>query len=210
MISEPVLYDVRNSNADFVRVINGEMMTNIETILDSAELIYSMTDINAALDKLSEALTAQFANDNPIILTVMNGASVITGHLLPRLAFPLQLDYIHLSRYGDEITGSNIIWLREPSHALQERTVIIVEDIVDHGITVQAVREYCHDQGVKSVVCATLLDKLDIDKKGQPPEYVGMTVPNRYVFGFGLDYKGYWRNLPAIYALAEHHHLQEK
>lgn len=183
-------------------------MPKIETVLETAELLYSMTEIDLALDKLAMELTEQFASDNPLILTVMNGAMVITGHLLPRLSFPLQLDYIHLTRYGDELTGSEITWLTEPIHDLRGRTVIIIEDIVDHGITVQAVREYCQVQGVKAVVCATLLDKKEIEKQGKMPEYIGMTVPNRYVFGFGMDYKGYWRNLPAIFAVVEDQEME--
>lgn len=175
----------------------------MQTVLDNAEQLYSMAEIDSALDKLAAELTQDYAETDPLVLVVMNGALMTAGHLLPRLLFPLQLDYIHLSRYGNEIEGSEINWLHKPANDLKGRTVIIIEDIVDHGLTVQAVREYCEVSGAKTVVCTTLLDKQDIEKKGQVPEYIGMTVPNRYVFGFGLDYKGYWRNLPAIYAVAD-------
>lgn len=183
-------------------------MSSIQTILDTAQQLYSMDDINLALDKIAQDLVEAYAEDNPLVLCVMNGALMTVGHLLPRLPFPLHLDYIHLSRYGNELEGSEITWLRTPTAEIKSRTVIIIEDIVDQGLTVQAVRDYCQAQGAKNVVCATLVEKLGIEKYGTRPEYVGLTVPNRYVFGFGLDYKGYWRNLPAIYAVNEHSGLE--
>lgn len=178
-------------------------MKHLQHILDTADQLYSMNDIDAALSRLAEGLTQDFSNSNPLFLCVMNGSVLTTGHLLPKLNFPLELDYIHVSRYGDKTVGGNLEWFHKPATALKGRTVILVEDIFDEGVTLHALREYCQHQGAKTVQCVTLIDKLHTNKTGVMPEYIGLTVPNRYVFGFGMDYHGYWRNAPGIFAVSE-------
>ncbi len=178
-------------------------MKQIQQIFDTADLLYSQAEIELALDKLGLAITAQFSGLNPVVLCVMNGSVVVTGNLLPRLNFPLELDYIHASRYGDKTVGSELNWLHKPATKLANRAVILVEDIFDEGVTMLALREYCQQAGAISVSCVTLIDKLHNNKTGIPPEFIGLTVPDRYVFGFGMDYKGYWRNAPGIYAVKE-------
>jgi len=180
---------------------------HLQHILDSADKLYSMNDIDAALSRLAESLTQHFATSNPLILCVMNGSVLTTGHLLPKLNFPLELDYIHVSRYGDKTIGGDLEWFHKPATTLKNRTVILVEDIFDEGVTVQALREYCEQEGAETVQCVTLIDKLHTNKIGVQPEYIGLTVPNRYVFGFGMDYQGYWRNAPGIYAVREEESL---
>ncbi len=176
---------------------------HLQHIFDNADKLYSMNDIDAALCCLADELTQQVANSNPLFLCVMNGSVLTTGHLLPKLNFPLELDYIHVSRYGEKTVGGELNWFHKPTTELKDRTVIIVEDIFDEGITLQALREYCEQSGAKSVSCVALIDKLHGNKTGVLPEFIGLTVPNRYVFGFGMDYQGYWRNAPGIYAVKE-------
>ncbi len=178
-------------------------MKQLQHIFDTADLLYSQSEINHALDRLALAITEQFSESNPIILCVMNGSVVVTGHLLPRLNFPLELDYIHATRYGDKTVGSELTWLHKPAIPLANRTVILVEDIFDEGVTMQALRQYCQQARASSVSCVSLIDKEHVNKVGTQPEFIGLTVPNRYVFGFGMDYKGYWRNAAGIYAVKE-------
>lgn len=178
-------------------------MTEYEAMLAQADLLYDMGDINQALDEMAEALSRDYQEQAPVVLCVMNGAVMTTGHLLPRLLFPLELDYIHASRYGDKTVGGELVWQSEPRVDLNRRHVLLVEDIYDQGQTLAALRAYCHEAGAASVRCACLLDKIRQDKVGTIPEYLGLTVPDRYVFGFGMDMAGYWRNLPAIYAVRE-------
>lgn len=177
-------------------------MQEIQTVYDEADLLYSLTDIDNALGKLAQQLEQDYADRNPVLLCVMNGSVMTTGHLLPKLHFPLELDYIHATRYGDKTVGGELNWLAKPSIDLAGRDVILVEDIFDLGVTVQALREFCHQAGANSVTCAVLTDKQHDNKIGIPPEYIGLTLPNRYVFGFGMDYKGYWRNAPGIFAVS--------
>ncbi|MFW5450168.1 MAG: hypoxanthine-guanine phosphoribosyltransferase [Methylophagaceae bacterium] len=178
-------------------------MKQLQDIFDNAQQLYSMAEIDAALERLAIALTQEYADVNPLFLCVMNGSVMTTGHLLPKLKFPLELDYIHVSRYGDKTIGGKLNWLHKPVTDLNDRTIILIEDIFDEGVTVQALRDYCKQAQARLVSCVALVDKLHDNKLGKLPEFIGLTVPNRYVFGFGMDYQGYWRNAPGIYAVNE-------
>ena len=178
-------------------------MTQMDSLLAEADLLYSMDDINQALDKLAEAIERDYAELNPVMLCVMNGAVMTAGHLLPRLPFRLELDYIHASRYGDKTVGGELVWQSQPSININDRHVVLIEDIYDQGLTLAALREFCNEAGAISVRCVCLFDKLREDKVGPLPEYLGLSVPDRYVFGFGMDVAGYWRNLPAVYAMKD-------
>ncbi len=177
-------------------------MKEMLQIFEQAEQLYTLAEIDQVLEQLAKKLTQQYADDNPVILCVMNGSVMTTGHLLPKLAFPLELDYIHATRYGEKTVGGDLVWQSEPMIDLANRTVILIEDIYDQGVTLMALRAFCEKAGAKTVVCLALVEKLHDNKVGQIPEFIGMTVPDRYVFGFGMDYQGYWRNAPGIYAVA--------
>ncbi|PCJ32292.1 MAG: hypoxanthine-guanine phosphoribosyltransferase [Gammaproteobacteria bacterium] len=178
-------------------------MHELKTVLDRAERLYTLDEIDGALNQLAKDLTLRYSESNPLVLCVMNGSVVTTGHLLPKLPFVLELDYIHVTRYGDKTVGGELNWLHKPTSELAGRDIILLEDIYDEGITLHTLRQYCESAGAKSVSCVTLIDKIHDNKTGQTPEFIGLTVPNRYVFGFGMDYQGYWRNAPGIYAIKE-------
>lgn len=177
-------------------------MKEMLQIFEQADQLYTMADIEQTLEQLAEKLSQEYADKNPVILCVMNGSVMTTGHLLPKLSFPLELDYIHATRYGEKIVGGELVWQSRPTIDLSNRAVILIEDIYDQGVTLMALREFCENAGAASVECLALVEKLHENKVGQMPEYIGMTVPDRYVFGFGMDYQGYWRNAPGIYAVA--------
>nr|WP_320166762.1 hypoxanthine-guanine phosphoribosyltransferase [uncultured Methylophaga sp.] len=178
-------------------------MTEYEELLSKSDKLFDMNQINTALDNLAEQLHRDYASKLPLMLSVMNGSVITAGHLLPRLNFKLEQDYIHATRYGDKTVGGEISWQAKPVTALQGRHVLLIEDIFDEGVTLAALREYCLSEGAASVKCVCLFDKDHTNKVGTVPEYMGLTVPNRYVFGFGMDMGGFWRNLPAVYALKE-------
>jgi hypoxanthine phosphoribosyltransferase len=177
-------------------------MKEMLDVLKQAEQLHSMSEIDRVLTNLAAEITRDYADKNPILLCVMNGSVMTTGHLLPKLNFPLELDYIHATRYGDKIVGGELFWQSEPVLNLVGRDVVLIEDIYDHGVTLAALRDYCTKSGAHSVSCLALVEKLHDTKTAPKPEYLGLTVPDRYVFGFGMDYKGYWRNAPGIYAVA--------
>ncbi len=176
------------------------MLKEIQNIQASADLLHSEQEVEAALDKMAEQINFLLADRNPLVLCVMNGGIVVAGKLIPRLTMPLNIDAINASRYQNQISGGSIEWVLKPGASLKNRTVLIIDDVLDEGITLAAICQYCIEQGATSVYTAVLIDKmLDHDKPIQA-DFVGLEVENRYLFGYGMDYKGYLRNAPGIYA----------
>jgi hypoxanthine phosphoribosyltransferase len=144
------------------------------------------------------------SEDLPLVLSVMGGAAVFTGMLLPRLDFPLEFDYIHLTRYRNTTRGSpDMHWRVAPAESVKDRVVLVLDDILDEGETMAAIRDRILAMGAKRFLCAVLCEKTLETSKPLHPDFCGFKVPNRYVFGCGMDAKGYWRNLPTIRALTE-------
>ncbi|MHB1948892.1 MAG: hypoxanthine-guanine phosphoribosyltransferase [Gammaproteobacteria bacterium] len=179
----------------------------IQDVLDKSECLYNLAEIENALDKMAEAITEELSNQKPLILCVMIGALIPTGHLLTRLGFPLEVDYIHATRYRSSTRGGDLHWLVEPRQSLKDRTVLIVDDIMDGGLTLAAIIDYCKQNGAKAVYSAVMVNKLRKREEGVDfePDFSGIDTEDRYLFGFGLDYKEYLRNAPGIYAVAKEH-----
>lgn len=172
-------------------------------VLDSSDLICNEAEVAAAVQRVAQAINETFSDTNPLVLAVMGGATIFAGHLLPLLRFPLEYDYLHATRYGDSTTGGELAWIVEPRIPVAGRTVLLIDDILDEGITLAAIRERLLRQGAYRCHTVVFADKdLGRDKPIRP-DYVGLTLPNRFVFGFGMDIRGAWRNLPAIYALRD-------
>jgi len=172
-------------------------------IQKSADCLYSEDEVNTALDKMANEITTVLAETQPLILCTMIGGIITTGKLLERLDFPLSVDYIHASRYRGALQGAELNWVARPSESLQDRVVLIVDDIFDEGLTLEALIKDCQAAGAKKVYSAILLDK-SCEKKSQVDvDFTGLVVENRYVFGSGMDYKGYLRNVSGIYAIPE-------
>jgi hypoxanthine phosphoribosyltransferase len=169
--------------------------------LRNADLIHSQDTVNSAVSKIANQLNLEYANEQPLVLCVMGGAVYFTGQLLPKLTFALELDYVQATRYQENTSGSEIKWVVMPKENVSSRSVLLLDDILDEGITLKAVADQCYSKGAKDVKVAVLLDKQLSRNKPIKPDYVGLSVPNRYVFGCGMDVYGWWRNLPAIYAL---------
>ncbi|WP_153147192.1 hypoxanthine-guanine phosphoribosyltransferase [Dechloromonas sp. H13] len=173
------------------------------TLLAGAEEIHSATAVQAALDDVAARIRAQLAESNPLVLCVMTGGVIFCGQLLPKLDFPLDFDYLHATRYGAETQGGKISWRSAPWITVKNRTVLVVDDILDEGVTLAAVKESLTRLGAARVLLAVFADKLNGKRKPVSADFVGLTVPDRFVFGYGMDVGGAWRNLPAIYALKE-------
>jgi len=172
-----------------------------QQILSAAELIHSEQIVKKTIQRLAADITRVLSHQQPLVLCVMGGAVVFTGQLLPQLRFPLDFDYVHLTRYDKKITGGEIHWRVEPRESVRDRVVLVLDDILDEGITLAAVRDKVLESGAKAFYSAVLTEKETGKPKPFKADFVGLTVPNRYVFGFGMDIQGAWRNLPAIYAV---------
>ncbi len=181
------------------------MMTlrDARAVLATAEQIYSTEEVARAVERVAADITRVLAEQNPLVLIVMTGAVVFAGQLLPRLAFPLDLDYLHLTRYANTTRGGKLEWKTLPQQSVTGRIVLVIDDVLDEGDTLAEIRRRLLADGAKTVYSAVFADK-DIGKpKSAAADFVGVKLPNRYVFGFGMDVRGAWRNLPAVYALKE-------
>ena len=172
-------------------------------ILHSAELICSADFVSAAIARVAAEITAELSERFPVVLSVMGGAIVFAGQLLPQLRFPLDLDYVHATRYRNTTQGQDIEWKVMPKATIKGRVVLVLDDILDEGHTLQAVREKLLEMGVTEFYSAVLAVKETGQPKPIHADFAGITLPNRYVFGCGMDVQGLWRNLPEIYALKE-------
>lgn len=176
-----------------------------QDVLKHASLLFSESDINAALDSMAEQISQDLARRNPLILCVMNGAVMTMGALLARLSFPLQCDYLHATRYQGQLRGGELSWRAKPDWELSGRHILVIDDILDSGLTLAAVTVWLKEQGAASIHHAVLVDKPKSREPGglAHASYTGLCAGGEYLFGFGMDYKEYWRNLPAIYAAQE-------
>ncbi|MDP2230699.1 hypoxanthine-guanine phosphoribosyltransferase [Methylotenera sp.] len=174
---------------------------NPQQLLEQAQLIHSTDAVQAAITKISKEITAELENVCPVVICVMGGGVVFAGQLLTQLNFSLELDYVHASRYQNQTVGKTLVWQSLPKLNLTNRTVLLVDDILDEGITLLAIKEKCLGLGAKNVLSAVLVEKKLDHAKPISADFVGLEVPNRYVFGYGMDAYGWWRNLSAIYSL---------
>ena len=179
------------------------MLKDIKYIQETADLLFSEQEVEDALDKMAAQINGLLAELNPLVLCVMNGGIVVAGKLITRLTFPLTIDAINASRYHNQTAGGSIKWVLKPSTPLKDRTILIIDDILDEGITLAAIRDYLLEQGVIAIYIAVLMDKNLGHNKPIAADFIGLKVENRYLFGYGMDYKGYLRNAPGIYACKE-------
>jgi hypoxanthine phosphoribosyltransferase len=179
--------------------------SKLESVLKTAECLYSFDEINIALDRMASEITTKLKDTNPLILCVMTGALITTGHLATRLHFPLEIDYIHATRYRGTNRGGDLHWLVEPRKSLEGRTILIVDDIMDGGLTIGAIMDYCKQANAKAIYSAVMVSKKRVREPGIDfePDFVGVETEDKYLFGFGLDYEEYLRNIPGIYAANE-------
>ena len=172
-------------------------------ILNTAEQIFSADSVSDAVGRLAKEISAKMQDSNPLVLGVMRGSVVFAGQLLTQLRFPLEFDYLDVTRYGNTTKGGTLSWRVESATAVSGRTVLVVDDILDEGDTLKAIRDKLLSAGARQVCIAVFAEKQTGRPKPVAADFVGVKLPDRYVFGFGMDVNGAWRNLPAIYALKD-------
>jgi len=175
-----------------------------KALLADSEVLFTADQVNAATSRVARELNRDYADRHPLVLGVMGGAIVFSGQILTQLDFPLDFDIVQASRYGEKTVGTHLSWRVTPRDNVKGRHVLLLDDILDEGITLAAIVELLKSQGALSVECAVFCVKdygEELNrKKPLKARYVGITVPNRFIFGYGMDVSGAWRNLPAIYA----------
>jgi len=180
-----------------------DMQRHLAGIRERAELLHTPETVQQAVQTMARAIKDDLEGRDPLLLCVMNGAVIPAAMLMLHLDFPLRLDYVHATRYRGETSGGELYWKRHPSQSLAGQDVLVVDDIFDEGTTLERIVDYCREQQVGSVRSAVLVEKLRPRGSRYRPDYIGLEVEDRYVFGAGMDYREYLRNLPGIYALAD-------
>ncbi len=174
-----------------------------QAVYDQADLIHSEQQVEAALDRMAGEISQQLADSDPIAVCIMNGGLIAAGKLLPKLNFPLRVDYLHATRYHGQTSAGELNWLQRTHQELNNQDILIIDDILDEGITLKAIVDFCKEMGAASVHTAVVVEKKHDRSNGFKCDFVGLEVEDRYVFGYGMDYKGYLRNAPGIFAVSE-------
>ncbi|NOX44024.1 MAG: hypoxanthine-guanine phosphoribosyltransferase [Gammaproteobacteria bacterium] len=181
-----------------------------QQVLNDADCLYTLAEVEKAILDVAQKINYALHGKNPLVLCVMSGGVVTVGQLLPHFSFTMNLDYIHATRYADKTVGGELQWLVKPRTSLKDRVVLIIDDILDEGETLKAIISDCENASAQQVYSAVLVNKVHDRKADVKVDFVGLDVEDRYVFGYGMDYKGYLRNAPGIFAenlneLAENH-----
>lgn len=169
----------------------------------SADLIHSAAVVAEAVVRVAGEITEKLGEKHPLLLCVMSGGVPFAAQLMMQLNFPLDFDYMHVTRYGKDTAGGALSWRSAPGIPVKGRTLLVVDDILDEGLTLAAIVERMMQQGATACFTAVATDKQNGKEKPIKADFVALTVPNRFVFGYGMDVRGAWRNLPAIYAVKE-------
>lgn len=176
-------------------------MEDIKKIFNEADCLHDRQEVEQALDTMARAMHEKLHDKNPLVLCVVTGGIIPMGHLMTRLHFPLQMDYIHASRYRGETSGGSLKWLVKPSFELTGRVVVIVDDVLDKGITLVELIKYCREAGAAEVYSAVLVEKVQQRPFEVEADFTGIKTVDRYLFGYGMDYKTWLRNADGIYAV---------
>lgn len=174
-----------------------------QTVYEQADVLYSEQEVESALDRIAGEITEQLAESDPIVICIMNGGLIATGKLLPRLGFPLRVDYLHATRYHGETSAGELSWIKRNHQKLMGEDILIIDDILDEGITLRAIVDFCNEKGAARVLSAVVVEKIHQRSNGFKADFVGLQVEDRYVFGYGMDYNGYLRNAPGIFAVSD-------
>lgn len=179
----------------------------IKDVYEKSSCLFTTAEVEAALDKMAISIHESLHDKNPILLCVMIGGLVPMGNLLPRLDFPLEVDYVHATRYTGDIKAGNLVWKVKPSVDLTNRTVLVVDDILDGGLTLAAIIAEVKAMGAHEVYSAVLVDKHHkrVPNGLKKADFVGLEVDDHYIFGYGMDYNEYLRNAPGIFVVSPEH-----
>ena len=175
---------------------------SLESALQTAEMLFDRTQLEAIVAAMGQTIATELNGETPVFLTIMNGGLIFGAELALSIPADLEFDYVHATRYRGGTRGHDLLWVKQPRSTLTGKTVLLVDDILDEGHTLKAIRDFCIDEGAKRVLIAVLCEKRhDRATPGLRADFVGVRVPDRYVFGYGMDFHEQGRNLPGIYAL---------
>ena len=166
---------------------------------DILKVLYSKEQIQDVTQKLGKKITKDLDGKDPLVVCVLKGAAVFYSDLVRQIDTYCELDFMDVSSYGnDTVSSGNVRILKDLDCSVEGRNVLIVEDIIDTGKTLQSLVDLFKGRNAASIKICTLLDKPDRRSEKVVPDYIGFKVPNEFVVGYGLDYLGHYRNLPFV------------
>jgi len=178
-------------------------MSRVKILDKEFELSIPESDLLKAVEQVAQQINRDLEGKNPLMICVLNGSFMFASDLMKRITIPCEISFVKLSSYsgtGSTGTVKEIIGLNED---ITGRTVVLLEDIVDTGLTIINTVKQVKAMGPADVRIATMLFKPDACKHDVSLDYVGMDIPNDFIVGYGLDYDGYGRNLNSIYTVVE-------
>lgn len=179
-----------------------DLLQEIKAVQAQADCLLSSDEVHRGIAALAKNMSEALAEKNPVFICIMNGGLNFCAALLSHFSFPLQVDHLHLSRYRGALSGSDVQWQNKPTLNLRDRVVVLLDDILDQGLSLQAASAYCQQQGAGEIFSAVLVKKnLQNNSQQFKADFVAFECEDRYLFGFGMDYKNYLRNAPGIFAL---------
>ena len=172
------------------------------TVLEQSDCLADAETVKSAIARMADRINRDLANEVVLVCPLLNGSLPFAGMLVPQLRMPLRLDAIQVSRYGYETRGKELEWL-SPMPDVKGETVLLLDDVLDAGVTITLVRSAILAAGARRCVVAVLTEKNVLRPKPIEADYVALEMPDRYIFGMGMDVFGWWRNLPGIHAMRE-------
>ena len=171
---------------------------------DEAELVFSRHEVTFAIDQVAMRMAAYLYDDNPLVICVLQGGLFYFSRLIERMDIPLEVSYVHVGRYGENTIGSSeLTWLAKPDISLENRHVVLIDDVFDKGITMKILADWAWSQGASLVSSSVLISKETSKVPDVNVDFMALRARDRFLFGCGMDYRGYWRNLPEVFALSE-------
>jgi hypoxanthine phosphoribosyltransferase len=163
----------------------------------------SVKEIDFAIVKMANQIASDFSNEIPVFIGVLNGAFIVVTDLLKKYTAPCEVSFVKLASYQGTSSSEMVTELIGINQDLSGRSVIVIEDIVDTGNTLVALKSLFESKNVKQFKIATLFFKPEAYKQDLPIDYIGIRIPNKFIVGYGLDYNGLGRNLPEVYQLKD-------
>lgn len=173
-----------------------------EDILQNSSLVFSEQEVDSAIQQIADKIQCHVGSSAIVLMCVMTGGLYFCAKLMAKLTMPIELDYVQANRYQHDLRGGSLIWTKSPSINLKNKIVVIIDDILDEGITLNGVKASCQQLGASQVLTAVLAEKNNHLNKAISADFIGLSVPNKFVFGCGMDAYGWWRNLPEIRSLS--------
>lgn len=168
------------------------------------EVLVTEEEIQSKVKELGERITADYKGKNLMLVGILKGAAMFLSDLARNIKIPVLIDFMAVSSYGSSSETTGVVRIiKDLDSSIEDKDILIVEDIIDTGLTLSYLTDNLRKRGAKSVKIVTLLDKPERRRVEVPVDYTGFTIPDEFVIGYGIDYAEKYRNLPFVAALKE-------